>query len=138
MKSPSRVIKVAISFVAITAWLSAANHCLFGDSVLARPIPAHAGCPGHKAPDKSGDKDGNVACCKSFPTASLSPAKSLVISSAGFSAAYFASFTAIVPPARSQLDLQPLELDTGPPFARSLVEFVLQRSLQAHAPPVSA
>ena len=33
--------------------------------------------------------------------------------------------------------LPPLELDTGPPFAGSFAESVLQRSILAHAPPVS-
>ena len=31
--------------------------------------------------------------------------------------------------------LSPLELDTGPPFAGSFAESVLQRSILAHAPP---
>ena len=31
--------------------------------------------------------------------------------------------------------LPPLELDTGPPFAGSFAESVLQRSILAHAPP---
>jgi len=33
--------------------------------------------------------------------------------------------------------LSPLELDTGPPFAGSFAESVLQRSILAHAPPFS-
>jgi hypothetical protein len=32
----------------------------------------------------------------------------------------------------------PLSLDTGPPGARSFAELILQRSVLAHAPPVSA
>ena len=37
----------------------------------------------------------------------------------------------------AETQLLPLELDTGPPFARSFAESVLQRSILAHAPPVS-
>ena len=37
----------------------------------------------------------------------------------------------------AQLRRVPQELDTGPPFAGSFAESVLQRSLLAHAPPVS-
>ncbi len=35
-----------------------------------------------------------------------------------------------------ETQLSPLELDTGPPFAGSFTESVLQRSILAHAPPV--
>ena len=37
----------------------------------------------------------------------------------------------------AETHLSPLELDTGPPFAGSFAESVLQRSVLAHAPPVS-
>ena len=37
----------------------------------------------------------------------------------------------------AQLRRLPEELDTGPPFVDSFAESVLQRSLLAHAPPVS-
>jgi len=37
----------------------------------------------------------------------------------------------------AETPLSPLELDTGPPFAGSFAESVLQRSILAHAPPVS-
>ncbi len=36
----------------------------------------------------------------------------------------------------TETQLSPLELDTGPPFAGSFAESVLQRSILAHAPPV--
>ena len=35
----------------------------------------------------------------------------------------------------AQVHCAPLELDTGPPFADSFAESVLQRSILAHAPP---
>ncbi len=35
----------------------------------------------------------------------------------------------------AETQLSPLELDTGPPFAGSFAESVLQRSILAHAPP---
>lgn len=131
-------MQIAISLVAFTAWLSAANHCAFGEAVSESAGPdvsAHSDCPGHKAPGKTGGADGDLACCKSFPSASLTPAKNFVSYNTDSSTIHFAFLAAIVSPAHSQLELRPLELDTGPPFARSLVEFVLQRSLQAHAPP---
>jgi hypothetical protein len=48
---------------------------------------------------------------------------------------YFEEFAFI---ANSQHATSPLLLDTGPPGARSFAELILQRSILAHAPPVSA
>jgi hypothetical protein len=135
-----RAVQVGVSLVAFSAYALAANRCAFvpTDDEDAHPssqahVPAHEGCPGHESPGES-----DTQCCKTFPTAWIAAAKNLV----GFDTFSFAShsyFTAAVvhPLDQARVKLHPLELDTGPPFATSFVESVLQRSLLAHAPPLS-
>ncbi|PZR77122.1 MAG: hypothetical protein DLM52_05205, partial [Chthoniobacterales bacterium] len=128
------VARFAVSLLAISAWLAASNHCAIGATAPSQvaKAPAHAGCPGHNSPEKGG-KSGEMECCKSFPPASVDAAKTLVsYDGTDFSLqVYFV--TALLAPEESQRDLRPLELDTGPPFATSFVESVLQRSILAHA-----
>lgn len=52
-------------------------------------------------------------------------------------AAHLYFTTAVFAVEQSRVELRPLELDIGPPFAASFVESVLQRSILAHAPPLS-
>ncbi len=132
-------LRFAVSLVAISAWLVATNHCAFG-AMASQPIvkaPGHAACPGHGSPEKDG-KDGEMECCKSFPPASVDTGKNLVSYDANLFALQLYFVTAVLAPERSRLELRPLELDTGPPFAISFVESVLQRSILAHAPPAIA
>lgn len=88
----------------------------------------------HRAPPKK-QPEGAMQCCKLFPPASFAAVKNLVAAASHALGAQLFFALALFSPNESQLRLQPLELDTGPPFARSFVESVLQRSLLAHAPP---
>ena len=132
MKGIRRALQVCISLVAFSAYASAANLCVLAPTEDAvAQVPSHEGCPGHDSPGKS-----DTECCKTFPTAWIAAAKNLVaFDSFSFaSLSYFAA--AVLATKQARVELHPLELDTGPPFATSFAESVLQRSLLAHAPPV--
>ncbi|MDP9291283.1 MAG: hypothetical protein M3O82_02840 [Verrucomicrobiota bacterium] len=141
MKRPltSNTVKVATSFIAMAAWLFVSNHCAIaglGASGISSPT-GHEHCPGHSAPSQEkGDEDN--ACCKSLQPASVTPAKNLVTYDTSLFTAQMYFCAVLFSADRAQLDLRPLELDTGPPFASSFAESVLQRSILAHAPPFLA
>ncbi len=134
------VARLAVSLVAIFAWLAASNHCaigaMAGPSQVAK-APTHIGCPGHASPKKDG-KSGEMECCKSFPPASADAGKPFVSCGANQFALQIYFVTTLFSPEKSGQDLLPLELDTGPPPAPSFVESVLQQSILAHAPPYLA
>ena len=139
MKPITTAIRLSVSLLAISAWLAASNHCAIGATAPTQvgKTPAHAGCPGHAAPQKDG-KSKEIECCKSFPPASVAAGKNLVNYDSNLFALQLYFVTALFFPEKPQFGLRPLELDTGPPFAISFVESVLQRSLLAHAPPFVA
>ncbi len=132
-----RSARAAFALLAIAAWLVATNHCALAD--LTAPAAAeHEQCPGHKTPadeQKEGECDGS-SCCKGL-SAPLAQAKNLGGSdlTSFLRCSYPPRCLHIVPPHRAAVVL---ELDTGPPAASSFAESVLQRSLLAHAPPISA
>lgn len=132
------VTRLAVSLIAISAWLAASNHCAIGANAPSQvaKAPTHAGCPGHGAPKKEG-KSSEMECCKSFPPASVNAGKTFVSYDANQFAFQIYFVTALLSPDDSERELRPLELDTGPPRAPWFTESVLQRSLLAHAPPVS-
>jgi hypothetical protein len=137
MKGVRKALQVCISLVAFAAYASAANRCALApaEDKVAK-APSHEGCPGHESPGKSG-KTSDTECCKTFPTAWVAAAKNLVAFDA-FSFASLSYFDAAVPATKQErVELHPLELDIGPPFAASFAESVLQRSILAHAPPLS-
>jgi hypothetical protein len=133
MKRLRTALQVCISLVAFSAYVSAANHCALAPTEdELEKVPSHEDCPGHNSPGES-----DTQCCKTFPTAWIAPAKNLVAFDT-FSFATQSYFTAAVLVAEQlRAELHPLELDTGPPSAASFVESVLQRSILAHAPPLS-
>jgi hypothetical protein len=137
----SRIFSAIVSLVALAAWLTASNHCAIG-GLVPKPVEAaaHSHCSGApEAPaeeQKSGDCDGSK-CCKSLSAPSLAFAKNVV----AFDAALFATtdyLTDTLSSLGGSHDDPVCELDTGPPERPSFAESVLQRSVLAHAPPVSA
>ena len=139
MKRIRIAIQVAIWVVAFAGYVTAASHCAF--EAAAAPdgsmASSHEGCGDHQSNGEKGKEEG-IDCCKAFPPASVTAVKTLE----AFAADSFAiqTYAALILPIqnRPQTELRPLELDTGPPFASSFVESVLQRSILAHAPPLSA
>jgi hypothetical protein len=138
----SRIFSATASLVALAAWLTASNHCALGGLVPKQvEASAHSHCSGAvpEAPadeEKGGECDGSK-CCKSLSAPTLAFAKSLVT----FDTALFATtdyLTTALPSLGALHDDPICELDTGPPERSSFAESVLQRSILAHAPPVSA
>ncbi len=76
-----------------------------------------------------------MPCCKMLRATITSEAKVVEVASKTFLPIQDWIVAELISAAEPQLS--PLELDTGPPFAGSFAESVLQRSILAHAPPVS-
>jgi len=76
-----------------------------------------------------------MPCCKTLRATITSEAKVVEVESKNFVPIQDWIVAELISAVNTQLS--PLELDTGPPFAGSFAESVLQRSILAHAPPVS-
>ncbi len=74
-----------------------------------------------------------MPCCKMLRATITSEAKIIEVASQNFVPIQGWVVAELISTAETQLLL--LELDTGPPFAGSFAESVLQRSILAHAPP---
>jgi len=94
-------------------------------------------CPFHSQPVKTPPQPAGIQCCKILRAVVPTMTKGWARNDAGISDAdlHFEKLAFI---ANSQSATSPLLLDTGPPGARSFAELILQRSVLAHAPPVSA
>jgi hypothetical protein len=121
----------------MVAWLSISNHCALatvtasGSKTLVAPMHCH-GAPAPQSPAKSGDEQ--TPCCKLLKAITIAKVH------VGANAVDFALKeypTAGLVVEISQAPTQTFELDTGPTGARSFSESVLQRSILAHAPPLS-
>jgi hypothetical protein len=118
------------------AWFFISNHCVLAEFKNAPKAEAicHQDCCGHQLPVKSKSESG-VECCKTLRATLSGAAKDF----AGYDASLFALQLYFVGPVISTNDSRAtprvLELDTGPPFAHTFAESVLQRSILAHAPP---
>ncbi len=135
-RTRDKLIRISIVVVTGLAWISISNHCALGgliantNSVVA-PMHCHGNQP---APSKkSGEQE--MPCCKLLRATVTSDAKIVQVASKNFLPAQKAIIAEIIFANEAQLRRTPLELDTGPPFAESFAESVLQRSILAHAPP---
>jgi len=121
----------------MVAWFSISNHCVLGaliDKTHAATAPTH--CHGNQpTPAKKDSSDEEMPCCKMLRATITSEAKVVEIASKNFVPIQDWIVAELISAGETQLS--PLELDTGPPFAGSFAESVLQRSILAHAPPVS-
>src|SRR5438552_10206598 len=122
----------------MVAWFSISNHCAVGaliaksNSVVA-PMHCHGNQP---APSKKNSGE-EMPCCKLLRATVTSDAKTVQVTSKKFVPIQDWIVAELISAAEPQLHRTPLELDTGPPFAGSFAESVLQRSILAHAPPAS-
>jgi hypothetical protein len=85
---------------------------------------------------KSGDEQ--IPCCKMLRATITNGAKSVQVASKDYLPIQNWIVAEIIFADEPQLHRAPQELDTGPPFADSFAESVLQRSILAHAPPLRA
>ncbi len=133
-RTRDKLIPVSIVVVTGLAWISISNHCALGaliaktDSAVA-PMHCHGNQP---APSKKSNDD-EMPCCKMLRATITSEAKIVEAASQNFVPIQNWIVAEVISAPATQLS--PLELDTGPPFAGSFAESVLQRSILAHAPP---
>jgi len=121
----------------MAAWFIASDHCALAAALSPIAAPsAHEHCPGHKAPAKGNDHNNDLVCCKSLAAPAVTPLKNPV----SYDAALFvlkSYFAAELIFQNDHNGVPRSEWDTGPPGADSFAESVLQRSVLAHAPPIS-
>jgi hypothetical protein len=129
--------RACVILVTLLGWFLISNHCALGMFETAKAAAPHATChAGTGAPSKSPGHDEQSPCCKTLRATLVDLSKPLI----SFDASTFVLQSYLIGLAGfpEQRDLlRPLELDTGPPFCGSFAESVLQRSILAHAPPVS-
>jgi hypothetical protein len=128
--------RAPIVLLAALAWLAVSNHCTLaaveGPARMAAMQSCHDTGASH-SPAKHQNENG-VECCKVLRATLSTVAKTLAPSDISILANQpcFSGFILLPEQLRP---IRPLELDTGPPFATSFTESVLQRSILAHAPP---
>jgi len=124
----------------IVAWFSISNHCAVGEMVAAKTQPqmAQMHCHG-KQPlpsNKSGGEE--MPCCKVLRATLAGEGKIVQVASKDFLPIQRWIVAEILVADEALLHRATQELDTGPPFAGTFAESVLQRSILAHAPPFLA
>ena len=133
----NRIASFAIVAIGAVAWLAVSNHCALAAIEGAAKMPmlsCHGPVPANHSPAKH-DQNGGVECCKVLRATLLTLSNNVMV----FDISTFAAFAyviGILPAHESRLD-RVLEWDTGPPGADSFAVCVLQRSILAHAPPIS-
>jgi len=131
------LVRFAIVLVLSISWFAMTNRCALALVVASTEEPPHSCCREDNAAAKTpgkGNEQSTGECCKTLDATVVSVAKPLTDSTASF--ALDSSFVALVvfPNTAGFMPLA-VALDTGPPFASSFAETVLQRSILAHAPP---
>lgn len=121
----------------LAAWLSISNHCAVGALVAAKtqPVMAPMHCHGNQPSPSQRSGEEQMPCCKMLRATITSEAKIVQVAIKDYLPIQDWIVAQIIFEEEPQLRRTPLELDTGPPFAGSFAESVLQRSLLAHAPP---
>jgi hypothetical protein len=137
-RTRDKLIRISIVVVTGLAWISISNHCALGALVAktnsaVAPMRCHGNQP---APSKENSKE-EMPCCKLLRATVTSDAKIVHVASNNFLPAQKTIIAEMIFANEAQLHWTPLELDTGPPFADSFAESVLQRSILAHAPPIA-
>jgi hypothetical protein len=136
---PIGLVRLAIVLAMSISWFALANHCALAVMVAPAAEPSHSCCPENKAADKApakGKKQESGECCKTLHATLVPVAKQLTDFDASFALhSYFVAL--VVFPNTSGFMPGTGELDTGPPGENSFTHLVLQRSILAHAPPIS-
>ena len=133
-RTRDKLIPVSIVVVTGLAWISISNHCALG-ALIAKTDSAVATmhCHGNQPAPSKKSNDDEMPCCKMLRATITSEAKIVEAASQNFVPIQNWIVAEVISAPATQLS--PLELDTGPPFAGSFAESVLQRSILAHAPP---
>jgi len=138
-RTRDKIIRLGIVLTTIAAWFSISNHCVLGaattktNSAVA-PMHCHGNQP---APSKKSNSEEEMPCCKLLRATVTSVAKTVQVANKNFLPVQIGIIAQIIFANEARLHRTSLEFDTGPPFADSFAESVLQRSILAHAPPFS-
>jgi len=130
------MVRFAIVVAMSVAWFALANHCQLAAMVAAKPSQTHSCCKQTQVRDtapEENDQQNRVECCKGFHSAVQSIGQEAANANTFPTPHCDLSTTIVFPSALGTAEIA--EVDTGPPFAASFAESVLQRSLLAHAPP---
>jgi hypothetical protein len=131
------LLRNSVVLVTLLAWFSISNHCALGALEGPKAEVAHASCHGGPVvPSGAPAKSETSLCCKNLratlPALAKVPAAGEIAGS-NFDACFVRPFSFL----NEFRVYRPLELDIGPPGAPTFAESVLQRSILAHAPPIS-
>ena len=133
-----RLVRLPIVVLGFAAWLAISNHCAIGASEGSATMPmasCHGTSPSNHSPAKN-DQKSPVECCKVLRATLLTPSSNLLDAATLTFVAH--DYIVALISAAHELRLTPvIEWDTGPPGVDSFAESVLQRSILAHAPPLS-
>ncbi|HKP93126.1 MAG TPA: hypothetical protein VJS88_04450 [Chthoniobacterales bacterium] len=130
-----RAVRGVLILVCLAAWFALSNHC-----VLAVPPAVEAletepgGCPMHAATPKK-KPAAKTPCCKDIRAVVVKMLAKVLTSAVRPAVPLDHSAIQCLEPARLATAVGGLA--TGPPPAATFAEVVLQRSVLAHAPPVS-
>jgi hypothetical protein len=138
-RTRDKFIPVSIVVVTGLAWISVCNHCALG-GLIAQSNSAVAPMHCHGSPSSPSKKSGGeeMPCCKVLRATLTGQGKIVQVASKDFLPIQSWIVAEILFPDEAQLHRPTQELDTGPPFAGTFAESVLQRSILAHAPPFRA
>lgn len=130
---PSAVIIVLMSAV---AWLAISNHCALA---VLRPaadaLAIHARCHSDSPSPAKKTNDEELPCCKVLRATIASNLAAPADLQTGVMRTQDFITAELLTLGEDHVQPLPEEIDTGPPFASSYAELILQRSLFAHAPP---
>jgi hypothetical protein len=131
------VLRIAIVLVTGLAWFGITNHCALGALTAAKAqsamTPMH--CHGNQPSPSKKSNEEETPCCKMLRATITDAANLVQIASKDFLPIPVWIVGQTIFADQAQSDRASQELDTGPPFAASFTESVLQRSILAHAPP---
>ena len=137
MQHTTRLVRFLLTILTMVAWFSISNHCAFGSLIAVdantsvTPMHCH-GVPAPQSPANSGEEQ--TPCCKVLKAVTIAKVN-IGANTVDFVLKEYPAAALAVE--ISQAQMQTVGLDTGPPGALSFSESVLQRSILAHAPPLS-
>ena len=140
VKDKTKGFNPFIVLLTIAAWFAVSNHCALGGLVAAKtqsPM-ARMHCHGNQSSPSKKSGEEEMPCCKMLRATLAGEAKIVQVASKDFLPIQNWIIAQVIFAEEAQLHRAPQELDTGPPFAGSFAESVLQRSILAHAPPFLA
>lgn len=130
------LLRIGLVLITSVSWVAIANHCALTSLFTTRAETITAlchHCAGEQSPVKS-QNDSGSECCKTLH-ATLVAGKKLVDYDAGLWALQPYFVAPLILRNEPKVTVPGRELDTGPPFAKTFAESILQRSILAHAPP---